>query len=316
MVMGTVPIYWATILVVMLIGSLIAIVRTIFSRSREVPPGRELLHNEAPELWALVEDVARKLTIQPVDTIYITPTTEIGVFEKGSILKKMRGTGERNLILGMGALSGLTQGQFVAILAHEYGHFSNRDTAGGNLAHQVYASLQQMAKRLVRSRANQIYNPAWLFVFLYLNIYLRVTQGASRLQEVLADRYAATTFGSSNFIEGLKNIVRQAIVFAVSANHEIQVSLKEKRPIVNLYELHVPREMVGELEKKTSEGMTRPTAKFDSHPSPQERIALIEQLQLPYSPMQENSLSTLRLFPNPEELEREMTTAITSKRKK
>jgi hypothetical protein len=75
--------------------------------------------------------------------------------------------------------------------------------------------------------------------------------------------------------------------------------------------LPISEEIVGELEKKVAEAMTRPTSKFDSHPAPQERIALIERLQLPYLPMEENSQPVLRLLPNPEGLEREMTAEIT-----
>jgi Zn-dependent protease with chaperone function len=89
----------------------------------------------------------------------------------------MRGGGKRNLLLGIGAISGLSQGQFAAILAHEYGHFSNRDTAGGYLAHQVYASFNQMAQRLIRSGVARFYNPAWLFLVGYQRIFLKVTLG-------------------------------------------------------------------------------------------------------------------------------------------
>ena len=56
--------------------------------------------------------------------------------------------------------------------------------------------------------------------------------------------------------------------------------------------------------------MKRPTSQYDSHPSPQERIAWIERLHIPYSPIQDNPQPALRLFPNPEELQREMTAQI------
>lgn len=307
---GSIPIQFALILGIMLITSLIAIVRSIFSRRKDVPPGRPLLGNEAPELWALVADVARRLEVRPVDTIYLTPWIGIAVYETGSILQKLRGSGKRNLILGMGALTGLTQGQLAAILAHEYGHFSNRDTAGGDLAHQVYASLHHIAQQLIQSRATQIFNPVWLFVLGYQRIFLRVTLGASRLQEILADRYAALTYGTQNFIDGLQRVTRQAIAFPMQADYEVRRSFELNRPISNLFDLDMPEKLQGEIEKQVEEIMERPTSAYDSHPAFKERIAWIDRLYIHYSAIQDNRVEALRLFPNPEALQRELTSQL------
>ncbi len=307
---GSIPVQFALILVLMLFASLFAVAKALFWRMKDVPPGRELKRIDAPELWTLVEDVARKLEVKPVDTIYVTPWSGIAVYERGSILQKLRGTGKRSLILGMGAMPGLTQGQLTAVLAHEYGHFSNRDTAGGDLAHQVYASLVQMAQRLLHGGAAQVFNPVWLFVLGYQRIFLRITLGASRLQEILADRYAAIAYGGQNFIEGLQSIIRQDVAFPLQANYEIRRSLDLNRPIYNIYDLPPEEKLQGELETQVQEAMNRMTSQYDSHPAPKERIALIERLHIPYSAMQDNRLPALRLFPNPEELQRELTAQV------
>lgn len=304
---GRIPIQFALILVLTLFASLFAVVRALFWRMKDVPPGRELKRIDAPELWTLVEDVARKLAVKPVDTIYVTPWAGIAVYERGSILQKLRGTGKRSLILGMGAIPGLTQGQLTAILAHEYGHFSNRDTAGGDLAHQVYASLMQMAQQLVHGGAAQVFNPVWLFVLGYQRIFLRITLGASRLQEILADRYAAIAYGGQNFIEGLQSVIRQDIAFPLQANYEIRRSLDLHQPIYNLYDLPPQEKLQGELEKQVEEAMSHMTSQYDSHPAPKERMELIERLHVPYSPVQDNRQPALRLFPNAEELQRALT---------
>ncbi|MEP7135309.1 MAG: M48 family metallopeptidase [Chloroflexota bacterium] len=304
---GTIPIQLGLILIIMLFGSLIAIVRSVFSRVKNIPPGRQLSRIDAPELWKLVEDIAHKLQIRPVDAIYINPWPSIAVNENGSILQKLRGQGKRNLILGMSVLPELTQGQLSAILAHEYGHFSNQDTAGGDLAHQVYASLYQMAQRLIQARVTQIFNPVWLFVLGYQRLFLRVTLGASRLQEVLADRYAARTYGSQNFIDGLKSVIRQTIAFPIQANYEVNQAFGANRPVYNLYNLPAEENLKEEIEKQFQEAMDRVTSPYNSHPATKERIALVERLQAPYSPMQENRQPALHLFPNYDALQLEMT---------
>jgi len=310
---GRIPIQLALILVVMLFVSLSAIIKSLVSRIKNIPPGRQLERQEAPELWTMVEDVARMLKIRPVDKIYITPFTGIAVNENGSILKKLRGAGQRKLMIGMGALPGLTQGQLAAILAHEYGHFSNQDTAGGDLAYQVYTSLSQIAEGLIHAGSTQFFNPVWLFIIGYQRIFLRVTLGASRLQEVLADRYAALAYGSQNFIEGLTNIIRQGIAFPIQANEEIRKFFEQKLPVHNLYNLQMLESLQGELDKQFEEAMSRVTSEYDSHPAPQERIRLVERLRAPYSPLQDNPKPALHLFPNPEALQIELTTDLMKK---
>jgi Zn-dependent protease with chaperone function/Flp pilus assembly protein TadD len=313
LLIGTIPIQLSVVLVIMLVVSLFAILRSLFSRIKDVPPGRRLNKIDAPELWNLVEEVAGKLDARPADVIYVTPWTGIAVNERGSILQKMQGTAKRNLILGMGVLPGLTQGQLAAILAHEYGHFSNRDTAGGNLAFQVYASLTQIAEGLIRSGAALIYNPVWWFVMAYQRIFLRVTLGASRLQEVLADRYAAIAYGSQNFIDGLQSVIRQSISFPLRVDAEIRKSLELKQLVNNLYDLPMDADLQGELQKQLDDVMNRSTSQYDSHPAPHERILLIERMHIPLSPILDNRLPALNLFPNPEELQREMTAELMKK---
>jgi Zn-dependent protease with chaperone function len=310
LLIGTIPIQLSLILAVTLLASLFAIARALFSRTKDIPPGRQLYKKDAPELWRLVEDVARKLNIRPIDAIYLTPGTDIAVNEKGGLLRKLRGAGRRNLILGMGMLPALNQGQFAAILAHEYGHFSNQDTAGGEMAYHVFASLQQLAQRLIQGRVAYIFNPVWLFVFTYQRIFLRVTLGASRLQEVLADRYAAIAYGSQNFVDGLQSVIRQTIAFPLQANHEVRKSFELKQPIYNLYTLPADEGLQGELNKQLDEQMKRPTSEYDSHPSPHDRIIWVERLNIPYHAIGNTTRPALELLPNPEDLQRELTAQV------
>lgn len=310
---GRIPIQLALILVVMLLVSLYSIAKSLFSRIKTTPQGEQLARDQAPALWKLVDDVARKLDVRPVDAIYVNPYTGIAVNESGSILRKLRGAGRRNLMLGVGALTGMTQGQLASVLAHEYGHFSNKDTAGGDLAHVVYASLDQIAQGLIQAQATQIYNPVWLFLIGYQRIFLRVSLGASRLQEVLADRYAAIAYGAQNFIDGLESVIRQGVAFPMQADNEIRSLLEANQPITslnNIYDLPMQDKLQNSLDKQFDDVMNRATSEYDSHPAPKERIQLVERLHLPYSSMENNQDPALNLFPNSEKLQKEMTASL------
>jgi Zn-dependent protease with chaperone function len=295
---GRIPIQLAIILVLMFFVSIFAILRSIFSRRKEVLVGRPISRSDSPALWSLVENVARKMETRPVDAVYLTPYAEIFVNEKGK---------KRNLHLGMGVLCSLNQAQLASIIAHEYGHFYNRDTAGGDLAFKVYAKLDTLAVSLVRSRAHYAYNPVWLFVMAYQRVFLRVSLGASRLQEILADRFAAMAYGRENFVNGLKNIVKQTLSFQLQANYEINQMLQSHQPINNLYQIPMQSELQGELEGRFEAALKRQTSAYDSHPSTMDRISLLERMRLPYVLDQESSAPVSDLFINFDELQQDLT---------
>ena len=288
-----------------------AIVWSLFTRLREAEPGRPLPRGEAPGLWALAEEIAGRVGTRPVDAIYVTPGVEVGVTERGGVLRKLRGQGQRYLIVGLGALPGMTQAEFSAVLAHEYGHFSNRDTAGGNLVQQVRASIHHLAYRLASRGLACWYNPAWLFVNGFNRVFLRITLGASRLQEILADRYAAVAYGVRNFVDGLTRIVRLDLAFNLQVNREVRLASAGGRELHNLYVLP-PVEASEEqetLDKQLNEIMSRPTSPYDSHPAVSERFRLLQPLADRYD-VAGDPEPVWGLFDNPAMLQAEMTALV------
>lgn len=311
LIVGRIPIRLAAVILIAALYTLYAVMRSVFARHQDPQPGQPLSRTDAPQLWTLTEEVAERVGARPVEAIYVTPAPEIGVLERGSLWRKLIGSGQRCLVLGLGALPGMTQGQFKAILAHEYGHFSNRDTAGGNLAHQVRTSIYRMAYNLAASGQASWTNPAWLFVNGFYRIFLRVTLGASRLQEILADRYAAVAYGAQNFADGLMHVVRQSLVFKMQVTHELEQKAKLRRQdLSNLYALP-PLEsdtMLEKLETELEQIMSRPTSAYDSHPAIKERIALIQRLEVDQVP--ESREPVWDLLPNAETLQRAMTAVV------
>jgi Zn-dependent protease with chaperone function len=306
---GAIPVQLAVILGIVLFFSILAILGSVILRWRDLSPGEKLERASAPALWGLVDAVARKLQIPAVDTIYITPYAEIAVNEKAGLLRR-RARGQRNLLIGMGVLPALTQGQLASALAHEYGHFYHGDTAGDSLAHKAYASLEQLAFRMAQSGLARPWNPVWLFILAYQRIFLRVTLGASRLREILADRYAAMAYGRQNFVDGLQNIVRQTLAFQLHADFEVRRSFSLNRPISNIYQLPMEEKVRLDLETQLNEGMKRKTSPYDSHPALPERIALVERLRIPYYPDQDNPAPALDLLPDLDELQRRLTSQL------
>ena len=175
-------------------GSLTAIAKSLFVRTRAVDPGLLLDLTRNPKMRAVLDDVAARIGTRPVDRVFLTPFTEVAVFDRGSLGAQLRGGSDRCLILGAGVLDGMRLRAFKSVLAHEYGHFHNEDTAGGGFALAVRRSLFAMAMNPATVGVASPMNPAWWFVRGFWRAFLGISQGASRLQEVLADRWAVFAY--------------------------------------------------------------------------------------------------------------------------
>jgi Zn-dependent protease with chaperone function len=274
-------------------------------------PGARLDPAAHPALTQAISAVAAKIGTRPVDTVFLTPGTDVAVFERGSMLRQLSGRSERCLILGVGVLEGMTQGQLKAILAHEYGHFVNRDTAGGGLALAVRRSLLEMGRTLAQGGAATWYNPAWWFVRGFYKLFLRISHGASRLQEILADRWAALAYGGRNFASGLRHVIAQSVRFDDHAERTLKEVIEGQRALVNLYR-YAPAAPSGEGEKPIDAAiqaaLEAEPSPYDSHPRPKDRIAWVQGIDAPRG--LDDEQPAWALFADREALEKEMTDRI------
>lgn len=282
MALGQIPVKIVFIIVIVVIVTLYSAVKSLFIRVRDEDPGERLDLSQEPALQHALQEVARKVGTRSVDNVYMTPGTGIAVMERGGLLKKLRGMSERCLIVGAGALDGLSLAQFKAILAHEYGHFSNRDTAGGGLALAVRRSIFGMAQAMARGGAAAWYNPAWLFLQGFYRLFLFISQGASRLQEILADRWAAFAYGSRAFEEGLRHIVTRSVRFDATVTARVNDAIKQDAQLTNLYASEPARILnESEIEEEVRRALEREPTAFDSHPSPKDRFRWVQALDAP-----------------------------------
>jgi Zn-dependent protease with chaperone function len=228
------------------------------------------------------------------------------------MLKQLSGRSNRCLILGIGVLDGFRLPQLKAVLAHEYGHLSNRDTAGGGFSLAVRRSLQTMAQGLVEGGAATWYNPAWLFLNAFHRVFLRISMGASRLQEILADRWAAFSYGTRSFEAGLRHVIGQGVRFGAHANAAIEECAREKRPLANLYTYRPAKGPTDDdIARAIEEAINAKPSAYDSHPSPSERFARIESLRGVHEISEDDTgEDAWTFFGERDAIEQEMTTQI------
>lgn len=277
---GTIPVYIVLVIGFVGLATIYYMVKSFFVRPKIEDPGRVLSEDEAPGLWVLVRDVAKTLETRPVDEIRITTGSEVAVYERGGLIAKMQDKAERILIIGTATLNGFSQNAFRAVLAHEYGHFSNRDTAGGDVAFRVNADIMNLAMAMGQSGTATFYNVGFQFLRFYHFLFRRITHGASRLQEILADRVAVYQYGAEDFRQGLSHVILRELEFNHVAEKEINAAFAANRAMQNLYNLTIDDESIKkDLKQKFDEYISRQTTEDDTHPSPQDRFKLIEQIK-------------------------------------
>jgi Zn-dependent protease with chaperone function len=306
---GRIPVKLAVVVAIVVLVTVWAVLRSFFVRSRDEDPGDRLDVDEHPRLRGTLDQVAAQIDTRPVDNVYMTPGTDLAVMERGGVLRQIRGSSERCLILGVGVLDGMKLGPFKAILAHEYGHFSNRDTAGGGFALAVRRSLLAMAQSLAEGGAAAWYNPAWLFLNGFHLVFLRISQGASRLQEVLADRWAAFAYSAANFERGLRHVIERSIRFDVHASATLNQVVEEVKPLSNLYSFS-PSDLPGEVEivQAVEQALAAEPSPYDSHPAPRDRFRLVHALEAsPDGDLSDAAEDAWSLFADREQIERWMT---------
>lgn len=294
--------------------SLLAIVMSIFSRRTAEDPGEQLDLTQEPRLAALLQEVAARLRTRPVDAVFITPGTELAVFERGGLLKQWAGRSERVLVLGAGTLAGMKVRPFKAILGHEYGHLQNEDTAGGGFAFAVRRSLVDMTLNLAAGGVASVFNPAWWFARGFYSVFMRVSQGASRLQEMLADQWATFAYGSAALEAGLIHVITREVAFKAHVNATVREVVALKRPLVNLY-AYVPaaKPDAAVLARQVQDAVGARPSHYDSHPSPGTRFERARRIAAAGAdPEPDDSEDVWSLFADRVALERRMTDAFTS----
>jgi Zn-dependent protease with chaperone function len=301
---GQIPIKLVAILGIGAIVTVYKLVHSLFVRISHDEPGRRLRREEAPDFWNLTREVAGHLGTRPLDEIRITPGTEMAVYERGSFNQRRKDAARRTLVMGLGLLPGFEQNSFRAVLAHEYGHLAHRDTAGGDVALRVNQDMMKFAYAMAAAGQAVPWNIGFQFLRLYSFLFRRISHGATRLQEVLADRAAARLYGSQVFEDGLCHVVRRQVEFKYVAGKELQEALKAGRPMQNIYALEAQPDKT--LENAIDKALYRQTSEDDTHPSPADRFRLVSRVPCANQPAPSGLV--LDLFKDSEAITREMTT--------
>jgi heat shock protein HtpX len=240
----------------------LGILRAILpARSHAEKLGSQLGRDRHPALFETIESIARAAGEPMPSAVYLTPEPGAAVSEEGGFLAI---GSTRVLYIGYPTLLLLTVAEFRSVLAHEFGHYSARDT---KFSRWIYPARRAVVRSFFLVRGG------WKLLFEgYGKMFLRITQGLSRQQEFNADRLAATLTSPDVTASALKAIGSSLFSSYVSNELKAVFAFGLLPPIAAGFEVY-RREHAHEetIEEATS-------TPYDSHPSLAARLKALELL--------------------------------------
>lgn len=232
-------------------------------------PGPRLTPAAQPQLFGLIERIARTTRQRVPGEIYLTNAVEAWVARRGGFLA----IGSRKVMgLGLPLLQALSVPELTAVLAHEFGHFYGADTLLGTWVHHTRASLARLLEDLDQGVPRRIFDA-------YAGLVFRWTSAASRHQEAIADALAGHVAGRATLASALLKVSAAAPAYDAYWANVLRPVLDAGflPPIAPGFARFAARPEVQATMAKAQQAELRNTSPrpFDSHPPLAERLAAL-----------------------------------------
>ncbi|MFP5347439.1 MAG: M48 family metallopeptidase [Actinomycetes bacterium] len=168
-------------------------------RTRPTPwRGPELSRAEHPALWAEIDAVAEAVGTEGPARLVVDDAVNAGVRQLCD---------QRELLLGLPLLVGLTVPQLRAVLAHELGHYGAGHTAAALRAYR--------ASELVLTTVESSSGLLRRVLGLYARLYMAVAAASNRDCELEADAFAARVSGPADAAAALRRTLQLDVAWQV-----------------------------------------------------------------------------------------------------
>lgn len=288
-------------------------VKFVFARFKNENPNRiQITEQEQPQLFEIIREVANDANTQFPKKVFIIPDVNASVFYNSSFWSMFFPV-RKNLQIGLGLLNSLNVSEFKAVLAHEFGHFSQKSMSIGSYVyttnHIIYNLVYDYDNwdRLVDEWRSQ--GGIWGFFGSLTHAISDVVRWAlrgayniintqylslSREMEFHADLIAASIAGSQNIISALRRIEFTDIAYANTIDF-LNVLVDRKLYSQNIYPQHsaliqkqiqnfnlqsedgLPVITLEALQKHTQKSRVNYKDQWASHPSLAEREKSLEK---------------------------------------
>lgn len=232
------------------------LVKFIFSVKKFDESGSMVItESEQPQLFAFIKQLTVDTQTPFPKKIVLSPEVNACVYYNDSFWSMLFPV-KKNLQIGLGLVNTLTLSEFKAVMAHEFGHFSQRSMKLGSFVYNVNKAIYNM---LFDNKGFAGFLQGWgsihyaITIFVHLTIYIitgiqKVLQvvyrfvnkrymALSREMEFHADAVAASVSGSNNCISSLQKLEVGEICYQTVIN-KANEQLNLKQAFLNVYDNH------------------------------------------------------------------------------
>lgn len=230
------------------------LVKFLFSVSRFDQSGSiEVTEEEQPQLFAFVRQVAKDTQAPFPKKILLSPDVNAAVFYDSSFWSMFFPV-RKNLLIGLGMVNTVNLSEFKAVIAHEFGHFSQRSMKLGSAVYNLNKIIHNMLFENSSysnalggwARLNEIFHffatvtvqiaksIQWTLRYFY-GIINRSYMGLSREMEFHADAVAASVSGSRSLITALRRVELGQVSYNTAID-KCNDLLREKKYSLNIFQ--------------------------------------------------------------------------------
>ena len=241
--------FLATLINIPIFAILFVLVKGLFKVQRaQRQDALEVKAEDEPELFQFIHRVAREAGAPLPHRILLVPDVNAAVTYDVSLWDLLLPT-RKNLLLGLGLVQALTLDELKAVLAHEFGHFSQGSMRFGAwlyVGQQVVDNLvhaRDAVDRGLVSMSHVDIRVAWIAWLIRLLVWavrsvvdttftgvLIVQRALGREMEFQADRVAVSVAGSDSPVHALVRLHAADEAFRLTLHHANRLAVDRKRP--------------------------------------------------------------------------------------
>jgi hypothetical protein len=289
------PSILAAIAILAAAGALIATIRGLQVRIAE-PDGLLLTADDAPDLFRLIDVIARKVAVAPLATVRINGDFKFGIRQipRWSVFGGYR----NHLHVGAPLLLALSADEFCALLAHEIAHVGGQNRHLGAWIYRLRETWHALRGKFTEP-VNALDRVLAFYYSWYAPWFCAYSFAAARTHEYESDQIAAwvtsaPTLGRALIQQELASRFLSDIYWARFLARVEEAPEPPYKPYALLSRAFKISEKEPARQQWLSEALRRYSAEDDTHPSLAERLSAIEVApQLPAATSTSAALMTL-----------------------
>lgn len=253
------------------------ILRALWVRLDE-PAGRLLTPRDAPQLFAVLAEMRRRLRGPRIHGVLLTDDYNASVVQTPRL--GLFGWQKNHLILGLPLMQALSPEQFCAVLAHEYGHLAGAHSRFSIWIYRIRKSWHQLMEALDREgRASFLFKKFFDWYPPYFAAYSFVL---ARANEYQADDTAKELVGARHAADALINLSLKGTLL----HDRFWPDLHAKADLTPAPAFSPFAQMAGALREPVDveeqrqwlkSALARKTGSDDTHPSLTDRLRALGQ---------------------------------------